>query len=30
MTVSADGKTMNFNFDDKLRGTSLQGTAAKQ
>jgi hypothetical protein len=29
-TVSADGKTMTLNVDDKLRGTTYQFTAAKQ
>lgn len=30
MTVSADGKTMTMNIDDKLHGTTSQFTAAKQ
>ena len=29
-TVSADGKTMKWIFDDKLQGTTIKGTAQKQ
>jgi hypothetical protein len=29
-TVSADGKTMKWTFDDKLQGTTMKGTAQKQ
>jgi hypothetical protein len=30
MTVSADGKTMKWIFDDKLQGTTAKGAAQKQ
>jgi hypothetical protein len=30
MTVSADGKTMQWTFEDKLQGTTIKGSAKKQ
>ena len=30
MTVSADGKTMKWIFEDKLQGTTMKGSAQKQ
>ena len=29
-TISADGKTMKWIFDDKLQGTTIKGAAQKQ